>query len=186
MTEMLRLTYRGSSVNFNLSGNTNMSRTFYNRDGDAATKRELANTLTWRNSVNADFTWTWALAGMEFQADASYMWYNGYATNPDPMTLVNATVNKRLGPVTLSLSVTDLLAQSRALSVTESGAMRSETLSNTLGRYILLSFNYNFGTMGGRRGGARMGGNRGGGMGGGMMGGGGFRGGMGGGMGGPM
>ena len=186
MTEMLRLTYRGSAVNFNLSGNTNMSRTFYNRDGDAATKRELANTLTWRNSVNADFTWTWTLAGMEFQADASYMWYNGYATNPDPMTLVNATINKRLGAVTLSLSVTDLLAQSRALSVTESGAMRSETLSNTLGRYILLSFNYNFGTMGGRRGGRGMGGNRGGGMGGGMMGGGGFRGGMGGGMGGPM
>ena len=178
MTEMLRLTYRGSSVNFNLSGNTNMSRTFYNRDGDAATNRELANTLTWRNSINADFTWTWNLAAMEFQADASYMWYSGYVTNPEPMTLVNATINKRLGAVTLSLSVTDLLAQSRALSVTESGAMRSETLSNTLGRYILLSFSYNFGTMGGRRGGARMGGNRGGGMGGGMMGGGG--------MGGPM
>ena len=124
---------------------------------------------------------------MEFQADASYQWYNGYTTDMKPMTLVNMTINKRIARVvTLSLSVTDLLAQSRALSVTENGAIHSETLSNTLGRYILLSFSYNFGTMGGRRGGARMGGNRGGGMGGGMMGGGGFRGGMGGGMGGPM
>ena len=182
ITQMVRLTYRGSAVQFNLSGNTRMSRTSYNRDGDAASKRVLANTMTWDNNVSADFTWTWSAANMDFMADATYRWYNGYATNPDPMMLVNATINKRLGAVTLSLSITDLLAQSRALSVTESGQRRSESLSNTLGRYILLSFSYNFGTMGGRRGGrARMGG--GGGMGGGfrgVMGGGGMMGGGGG------
>jgi hypothetical protein len=183
VSEMVRLTYRGSAVNFNLSASTNMSRTSYNRDGDAATRRVLDNTMTWRNNVSADFTWTWALANMDFQADASYMWYNGYTTNPAPMALVNATINKRLGAVTLSLSVTDLLAQSRALSVTNNSAQHVESLSNTLGRYVLLSFSYNFGTMSGRRGGrARMGGGGGfgggmrGGMGGGMMGGGGFRG----------
>ena len=171
VTEMLRLTYRGSALTANVSGSTNMSRTSYNRDGDAASTRVLDNTMTWRNNVSADFTWTLSQANMDFQADVNYMWYNGFTTNPDPQTLLNMTVNKRIGAVTLSLSVTDLLAQSRALSVTDSSAQHIESLSNTLGRYILLSFSYNFGRMGGRRGGGFRGGA-----------GGGFRGGMGGGM----
>ncbi|MDO4999360.1 MAG: TonB-dependent receptor, partial [Bacteroidales bacterium] len=182
LNEMLRLTYRGSAVNFNLSGNTRMSRTFYNQKGAAASQstRVLATTMTWTNNVSAEFTWTWTAANMDFMADVNYRWYNGFTTPLEPMTLVNATINKRLGPVTLSLSVTDLLAQSRALSVTDNSARHSETLSNTLGRYILLSFSYSFNNMAGRgRGRGGMGGNRGGGMGGGMMGGG-FRGGMGG------
>ena len=173
VSQMLRLTYRGAYVSMNLSGNTNMSRTSYIQTGKAATSRDLTPTMTWRNNVSFDFTWNWIAAGMDVQADANYFWYNGYTTNPTPQTLVNMTVNKRIGAVTLSLSVTDLLAQSRALSVTDSSAQHTESLSNTLGRYVLLSFSYNFGNIGGRRGGR---GNRGGGMGGGM------RGGMGGGM----
>ena len=177
-SEMITLQYRGSSVSANLRGNTDMSLTSYNRTGDAASQSSTIaqNTLTWRNSVSADFTWTVSSIGMDFMADANYRWYNGYTTNPEPQMLVNATINKRIGAVTLSLSATDLLGQSRALSVTDSGAQHTESLSNTLGRYILLSFSYNFGRMGGR-------GNRGGGgfRGGNMGGGGGFRGGMGGG-----
>ena len=180
-SEMITLQYRGSSVSANLRGNTDMSLTSYNRTGDAASQSSTIaqNTLTWRNSVSADFTWTVSSIGMDFMADANYRWYNGYTTNPEPQMLVNATINKRIGAVTLSLSATDLLGQSRALMVSDSGAQHTESLSNTLGRYILLSFSYNFGRMGGR-------GNRGGGgfRGGNMGGGGGFRGGMGGGMGG--
>ena len=179
LSEMLRLTYRGLAVQANLSGSTSMSRTSYRTDNTSVSTRQLDNTMTWNSNISADITWTWALANMDFMADATYRWYNGYTTNPAPQTLINMTVNKRIGAVTLSLSVTDLLAQSHALSVTDSSAQHIESLSNTLGRYILFSFSYNFGSMGrgqgrgrmGRGGGMPMGGGMGG-FGGGMMGGG--------------
>ena len=93
---------------------------------------------------------------------------------------INATISKTIGAANLSLYVSDLLGQSRNLRVTDSNNRHVESLSKTLGRYIILSFSYNFGSMGRGAGRGRMGG--------GMPGGRGGRGGRGGGMpmGGPM
>ncbi len=94
---------------------------------------------------------------------------------------------------TIALNAYDMLGQRQNLSRNETGNYLSESRSLSIGRYVILSFTWRFGTFGGRNG--RMGGfgggrggfgggrggrgGMGGGMmGGGMMGGGGFRGGF--------
>ena len=173
VNERFQISYRGLQVQFNLGASTNMSKSLYTQKGDAADKATASgrNTETWNNAITASFTWNWILTGINVNADANYRWYNGYTTPVDPQFIINARLEKAVGPVTLTLSVNDLLGQSRALSVQDQASRHVETLSNTLGRYVIVSLSYNFGTVGGRRGGGFGGGRRGG-MGGGMMGGG--------------
>ena len=183
VNERLRLTYRGLALQATLGASTNMSKTWYGQKGDAAANATKAaqNTTTWNNAVTGELTWNWTLTGMSLTANANYRWYNGYTTPVDPQMIINMTVSKSIGSANISLYVADLLGQSRALSVTDASSQHIETLSNTLGRYVILSFSYNFGSMGRGQGRGRMGGmgggrgGRGGGMppmGGGMMGGG--------------
>ena len=181
-TERLRFTYRGTALQATLGGSTNMSQTWYTQKGDAADKATKAarNSQTWNNAVTGELTWNWTRIGLSLTADANYRWSNGYTTPVDPQTIINLRVAKTLGSANLSLYVADLLGQSRALRVSDASSQHVETLSNTLGRYVILSFSYNFGSFGGRgRGGNRDGGNFRGGPGGGPggmppMGGGGF------------
>ena len=168
VNERLRLTYRGTSLQATIGAGTNMSQTWYRQKGDAVANSTKAtqNSQTWNNSVTGELTWNWALAGMSLTANANYRWYNGYTTKVDPQMIINLTVSKSIGSANLSLYVADLLGQSRALQVTDASSQHVESLSNTLGRYVILSFSYNFGTMG--RGRGRMGGMNRGGRGGGM------------------
>lgn len=166
----VRFTYRGEAVEVNLSGSTNMNRSWYSISTMAD------RTTTWNNSVSAEFTWNWNAAGMQIKADGNYNWYNGYTTEQPSRFLVNASINKNFDNFTLALRGSDLLGQSKSLSVTDNANFHNESLTNTLGRYVILSFTYRFGSMGGGRR------NRGG-MGGPGMGGPGMMGGMGGGMG---
>ena len=161
-TERLRFTYRGTALQATLGGSTNMSQTWYTQKGDAADKATKAarNSQTWNNAVTGELTWNWTRIGLSLTADANYRWYNGYTTPVDPQTIINLRVAKTLGSANLSLYVADLLGQSRALRVSDASSQHVETLSNTLGRYVILSFSYNFGSFGGRgRGGNRGGGN---------------------------
>ena len=173
LNERLRVTYRGIQFQATIGANTNMNQTWYTQKGDAVAKSTQAarNTQTWSNAATAELTWNWLLTGISVTANANYRWYNGYTTPVDPQLIINMTVAKSFGPVNLSVYVADLLGQSRALSVTDQSSRHAETLSKTLGRYVIVSLAYNFGTVGGRRGGGFGGGRRGG-MGGGMMGGG--------------
>ena len=95
-----------------------------------------------------------------------YVWYNGYTTTQDPEHLLNLTISKTLGSFTVGLRGYDLLNQAKTLNISESGNYYSESRTNMLGRYVLLTVSYRFGSFGGRR----MGGGRGG-FGGGMGGG---------------
>ena len=180
LNERLRVTYRGVQFQASIGGSTNMNQTWYTQKGDAAANATKASrdSQTWSNAVTGELTWNWLLTGISVTANANYRWYNGYTTPVDPQFIVNMTVAKSFGPVNLSVYVADLLGQSRALSVQDQASRHVETISNTLGRYVIVSLSYNFGTVGGRRGGGMRGGmgggRRGGGMpmGGGMMGGG--------------
>ena len=178
VNERLRLTYRGLQIQASVGASTNMNQTWYTQKGDAVASSTKAarNSQTWSNAVTGELTWNWLLTGMSLTANANYRWYNGYTTPVDPQMIINFTVSKSLGSANLSLYVADLLGQSRALSVTDQASQHAETLSTTqLGRYFIVSFSYNFGTLGGRRGGGMrggMGGGRRGGMGGMPMGGG--------------
>ena len=82
---------------------------------------------------------------------------------------------------TIAIRAYDILNQAKNLMVTDNSNYHMESRNNTLGRYVVISFTYRFGTFGGNRGGRRGPGGMGG------MGGPGGRGGRGGGpgMGGP-
>ncbi len=177
LNERLRITYRGVQFQATIGASTNMNQTWYSQKGDAVAQSTKAsrNSQTWSNAATAELTWNWLLTGISVTANANYRWYNGYTTPVDPQCIINLTIAKSFGPVNVSVYVADLLGQSRALRVTDQASQHVESVSNTLGRYAIVSLSYNFGTVGGRRGGGMRGG-----MGRGM--GGGMRGGMGGGM----
>lgn len=156
----LRAVYRGDNLYVDMGASTNANRTWYT----IATANDL--TTTFSNRADASFSWTWNATGMELRGDASYNWYNGYKTEQPSQFLVNMSITKSLfnGRMSMTLSGTDLLGQTRNINVNYNNNRYSESTSNSLGRYVILSLRYNFGTMG-RRG---MRSNMGGGMRGGM------------------
>ena len=64
---------------------------------------------------------------------------------------LNAEITKLLfkDKFTLALKAYDILGQSKNLSVSDSANYHTETRNNTLGRYVILSLTYRFGTFGG-------------------------------------
>ena len=86
--------------------------------------------------------------GVNIISDFRYNWYRGYTTPQEPTAILNAEIAKLLfkNKVTLSLKGYDLLAQARNLNVSDNSNYHQETRNNTLGRYIILSITYRFGT----------------------------------------
>ena len=67
--------------------------------------------------------------------------------------MLNAEISKLLfnDSVTIALRGYDLLGQSKNLMVSDSSNYHTESVNNTLGRYIIVSVSWRFGTMGGGR-----------------------------------
>jgi hypothetical protein len=113
---------------------------------------------------------------VDIKTDASYIFYIGYLGNTagrTPSFVWNAELSrqvfKRRG--TIALKGYDLLGQARNMRRTINDNYMMDSWSNTLGRYVVLSFTYRFGKFTDRNQmGVRRGGNRGG-MGGRVMGG---------------
>ena len=72
--------------------------------------------------------------------------------------ILNVEISKLLfkDQLTLTLKGYDLLNQAKNLSVTDASNYHTETVNNTLGRYIILSLTWRFGSFGGMK--SRMGG----------------------------
>ncbi len=170
ISQMLRLTYRNDFVELVAGGRTNVSKSWYTMN----TGNQKA---TWNNNASFEMNWTLPF-GMNIISDLNYNWYNGYTTQQEPEFILNAEITQLLfnKTCTLALRAYDLLNQAKNLSVTDASNYHQEVRNNTLGRYIIISFTYRFGTFGGGRRGHGPGGMRGG-PGGGPMGGG-MRGGM--------
>ena len=83
------------------------------------------------------------------KADVDYNWYRGYTTEQPSEYIWNAEIQKLLfkKKFTLALKAYDILGQSKNLMVTDSANYHSEVINNTLGRYIILSLTWRFGTM---------------------------------------
>ena len=141
-TERLRLVYRTDNLELAASGQTRMNKSWYtiteNKD----------NTTTWNNRVSASINWTWDAPGMEFKSDFNYNWYNGYETHQPSQYVLNAEISKMLfkKKMTLSLRGYDILGQSKNLTVSDMNNYHTESVNNTLGRYIILALTYRFGT----------------------------------------
>lgn len=144
--ERFHLTYRNDALEIRVGGGTNYSRARYSIYSDQ-------NINTWRNSADASFIWTWNLTGMSLRSDVNYRWYRGYTSDMSDETILNAEISKLVfkKKATVSLNIYDILGQSRSLSVSDTSNYHSESLSNTVGRYVMLSLTWRFGSFGGRR-----------------------------------
>ena len=151
-TQRLRFTYRNDFVELTLGGRTRMSKSWY-------TIASATNTTTWNNQIDASMNWT-IPGGINILSDVDYNWYEGYTTPQENEFILNAEITKLLfkNTCTLAIKAYDIFAQSKNLSVTDASNYHQEVRNNTLGRYIILSFTYRFGTFGGHKGGGGPGG----------------------------
>ncbi|MBP5488002.1 MAG: outer membrane beta-barrel protein [Bacteroidales bacterium] len=141
-TERLRVTYRIDALEFQVSGRTRMSHTDY------VLADTRSQTTTWNNEISANSTWTHDLAGLSLKGEFMYHWYRGYATQQPDEYILNAEISKQIfkRKATVSLKGYDILGQAKNITVSDSGNVHTESLNNTLGRYVILSFTYRFGT----------------------------------------
>lgn len=139
-------------------------------------------------SQSLSFEGTWfSESGWEIGSNFDYSFYAGLQSGQNTsIPLWNASIAKLFfkdHSGELKLSVYDLLNENKAINITRNDNSISQTQSNVLRRYLMLTFTYNLKQFGGKRGGR--GGDRpwngGGGRNGGGFGGGGGRGGRGGG-----
>lgn len=143
-TERLRLTYRNDFVELRAGGSTRFSKSWN-------TLKNSKVTATWNNRVDGSMNWT-IPGGINLIAELNYNWYNGYTTPQEDEFVLNAEITKLLFKKRCTLAVRgyDILGQSKNLFVTDSSNSHSEVWNNTLGRYIIVSLTYRFGTFNGR------------------------------------
>ena len=167
--ENIRLTYRNDYWELTASGGTRYSKAFYE-----ITENNVD--ATWNSNVGAEVVLSHNI--LSFKTDAKYNFYSGYSDGYNDPTLVwNFEVSKQLfkNAMTIAVKAYDILDQSKNTSRTTTDNYVLDTRNNTLGRYIMLTLTYRFGTFGkkGEMRGGPMGGPGGpGGPGGGPMGGG--------------
>ena len=148
VTEMLRLTYRNDFVELVAGGRTNLSKSWY-------TMKSANVNTTWNNNVSFEMNWTLPF-GMNLISDMNYNWYRGYTTAQEPEFILNAEITQLVfnKKGTIALRAYDIFKQAKNLMVTDASNYHQEVRNNTLGRYIIVSFTYRFGTFSRGRGGA--------------------------------
>jgi len=153
--ERVTFAWRADSFDFRVGASTNYQRTWVD---------ETVTTSTWRNAATGSFTWDWDLAGLTFDTDMNYTWYNGYQTNPDPTLIWNMEIEKFVfnNRATVALRGYDLLGQTKNFSLSTNGTTTTESFTNSLGRYVIVAFTWRFGSFNGMRNGGMGGGRRGG------------------------
>ena len=148
--ENLRLTYRDDIFEASLGGGTRYSQTWY-----SVTSKNVAPTFT--SNVEGRFM-AKVPNIINVSTDARYTFYNGYnAAYNDPTFVWNAEISKQIfkNQFTLALKAYDILNQSKNTYRTQRDNYTQDTRNNTLGRYIMLSLTWRFGTFSGPRGGMR-------------------------------
>ncbi|MDD2595915.1 MAG: outer membrane beta-barrel protein [Bacteroidales bacterium] len=143
----LRFVYRDDIVEVSLGGNARYSQAWY------TVSKQNVNP-TWNNSINGGVIATIPNI-INISTDARYTFYYGYEEGYNLPTFVwNAEISKQLlkNQATISLKAYDILNQSLTTRRTTTDNYVQDVQNNTLGRYVVLSFTYRFGTFGGRRG----------------------------------
>ncbi len=143
--------YRNDAIELELGARTRMNSSRYTLDN------VNEHTRTFNNQIRTTATWTWDLAGLSAKGEFNYNWYNGYSTAQPDEYVLNLEVEKQLlnKKMTLAIKGYDILGQAKNLTVTDTANYHTESVNNTLGRYIILSLTYRFGNFGGNNGGHR-------------------------------
>ncbi|MBQ9819438.1 MAG: outer membrane beta-barrel protein [Bacteroidales bacterium] len=86
--------------------------------------------------------------GFDLETDLAYVFYSGYpAGYGQPEWRWNAEVVKAVGPFSLSISLHDILNQTRNLTHAVTANYEEDTYRLVMGRYILFGVKWNFGKM---------------------------------------
>lgn len=158
--ENFRLTFRNSHLEVAMGASTRYSQAFY-----SVSEKNVP--ATWTNGLDANVVFKHDI--INFSTDARYSFYEGYTSGyGDPTFVWNAEISKQLfkNTTTLSVKMYDILNQSRSISRTTTDNYVLDSMTNTLGRYFIVSLSYRFGNFGGRGGRGMGGGPMGGGPGG--------------------
>ena len=141
VTERLRLSYRTDNLDADVSARTRYSQSWYSI-GNSTT------TTTWNNQLGSSLVWKWPATGLQVKGEFRYNWYNGYSTEQPDEYVFNMELIKSLFKEKVNLSVKgyDILDQAKNLTVKDTENYHQETWNNTLGRYIMVSLTYRFGT----------------------------------------
>ncbi len=160
LSENLRFVYRDQIVEIAVGADVRYSQAWY-----TVASRNV--NPTWTNNVNAN-----VIANIpnivNFATDCRYTFYYGFEEGYNEPTIVwNAELSRQIlkNQVTISVKCYDILNQSRNTFRTTTDNYVQDTRNNTLGRYLIVSLTYRFGTFGDQRLGGRMGGGPGRGMG---------------------
>ena len=149
-SENLRLSYRDDIFEASVGGGTRFSQSFYSIS-------EKNHPATWTSNAQVRFIAKIPNV-LNISSDARYTRYDGYNSEfNDPTFVWNAEISKQLfkNQFTLALKAYDILNQSKNTYRSNTSNYVQDTRNNTLGRYIMLSLTYRFGTFGGQRGGMR-------------------------------
>lgn len=132
--------YNADKLNISLRAGTRNRISRYSLDPNA-------NLNTWDHSFSGDVTYKPG-KGWELKNYLGYTFYRGYANGyGDPSFNWNLSVGKSIKAVTISLSVKDILNQTKSLNRYTSDEYTEDTYSNVLGRYFLFTVSFNFGKM---------------------------------------
>lgn len=159
-----RFTYRSDNFEATLGGGTNYRNAWYS-------VKSLDKVSTWSSNLRASINWTF-LQTFNITTDITHRFYNGYSAGyGDAQTIWNGEISKSFlsNAFTFKVRVYDILNKSRNTYRTTSENYVEDVTNNTLGRYVMFTLTYRFGSFGGQS--MRNASNRGGFMGGGMRGG---------------
>lgn len=146
-TERLAGKYRTDALEVELAGRTRINSSRY------VIEDVKDRTTTFNNQIRTTATWSWDLVGLSAKGEFNYNWYNGYTTAQPSEYVLNLEIQKQLlnKKMTLALKGYDILGQAKNLTVTDTANYHTESVNNTLGRYIILSLTYRFGNFGGNK-----------------------------------
>ena len=154
------VTYRLDNFEARVGGATNFRNAWYS-------VKTMDNISTWTNRIFTSVNWTF-LKSFNVTSEINYRWYNGYSAGyGQAQTIWNGEISKSFlsNAFTFKVRVYDILNKSRNTYRNTSENYFEDITNNTLGRYVMFTLTYKFGSFGGKS--IREGGNRRGFMGGG-------------------
>ncbi|MCQ2152616.1 MAG: outer membrane beta-barrel protein [Bacteroidales bacterium] len=143
--ENLRLTYRRTIWEASVGGEVRYSQAFY----EISEKNRPA---TWTNGIFGNVVLNSDIISLS--TDVRYTFYKGYSEGYNDPTLVwNAEISKQLlkNRMTIAVKAYDILNQSKNTFRTTTDNYVLDTRNNTLGRYVILTITYRFGSFGGKK-----------------------------------
>ncbi len=136
----VRLKYNRERFSFTASASSDARIARYSLD-------PKANRSTVDSSISAGGTYT-SPKEFEFTSDLNYAFYSGYAEGYGrPEWQWNAAISKNIGAFSLSVTVHDILNQTRNLTHTVTANYEEDTYRLVMGRYLLFGLRWNFGKM---------------------------------------